>query len=116
MSLVASFNGGPPDSASFAAMGVAIVAAISFGYWSGSIVMGLLGGGFAGGLVCWTLLTAFGGFLGAEIVLLVFAVGGALFGGLAGAASRWRRALKRRRESRPGDLGETGQVARPHGK
>jgi hypothetical protein len=98
MGLLASFNTGPSDAESFIALGIAILAALGFGYWSGSIVMGLLGGGFAGGLVCWTLLSIFGGFLGAEIILFAFAVLGALFGGLAGGVSRWRRAVKRRRQ------------------
>jgi hypothetical protein len=100
MFLLASFNGGPSDAASFIALGIAILAAVGFGYWSGSIAMGLLGGGFTGGLVCWTLLSIFGGMLGAEIAILAFAVIGAFFGGLAGGASRWRRAVIRRRQSR----------------
>ncbi len=49
MWLLASFNNGPPDGASFIAMGIAIVAALAVGYCSGSIVTGLLGGGFASG-------------------------------------------------------------------
>jgi hypothetical protein len=101
MSLLASFNGGPPDSVAKMVVAGAFLLAIGLGYATHRIVAGALLGGLSATVACLVMMAVWGGSLGAEIVLIVFGVAGAVCGGVAGLAGRLvRSAIARRRDAR----------------
>ena len=107
MNLFASFNGGPSDFEFKLAILVAGLAAIAIGYVSRRIVLGAIGGGLAGAFIYGLLLSARGGFMGAEFLFPFFGLGGVIIGGVAGAVGRLSRGVDRgkpRRQHSDGDL------------
>jgi hypothetical protein len=87
---IASFGAGPSGVELALAMVVAGLVAAALGYGNRSIVLGSVGGGLGGVFIYWLLISVRGSFLGAEVPIPAFGLGGALIGGLAGAVARSR--------------------------
>lgn len=96
MFLLASFNGGPPDSVAQLAVAGAILLALGLGLATGRILWGGVLGGFTAALISLILMIVWGGGIGAGGALLLFGIGGGVCGGVGGLASRLIRAWLRR--------------------
>src|SRR4051794_4428177 len=104
---LASFNGGPSDGDLILAALVGVLASTAIGYRSRRVLLGAIGGGLGGALICLLMLTGRGGFLGGEFLLPIVGLGSGITGGVAGVVGRFRRAdvaLKSRRFPSGSDL------------
>jgi hypothetical protein len=95
--LLASFNSGPSDVQGTIAAVVGSIAAIAIGLATRRVVAGMLAGGVTGLLTGWALVAICGGFLGAEILLMVFAAAGTILAGAAGLAGSLIASARRKR-------------------
>lgn len=97
MSTIASFNGGPSDTQALVGLAAIVVLAIVSGALTKSILISALLGGAAGGIVDVIEGVLYGGYLGAEFILLGCVAIGAIIGGVTGGLARWANARRSRR-------------------
>lgn len=98
MLTLASFNGGPSDFQAFTGIAIVVLVTLVGSALLKSAPVSAILGAIVGSAMMLGQAALYGGYLGAEIVLAAYAIGGAIIGGIGGGISSW---IKHRRSRRP---------------